>query len=56
MWRFLNVYQKSIWLNPVPQKYWDYTPSIKLIQEMMGNRMHPLTLEGLEAGMKELSK
>jgi uncharacterized protein with von Willebrand factor type A (vWA) domain len=56
MKRFLNVYQKSIWLNPVPQKYWDYTPSIKLIQEMMGNRMHPLTLEGLESGMKELSK
>jgi len=56
MKRFLNIYQKSIWLNPVPQKYWDYTPSIKLIQEMMGNRMHPLTLEGLEAGMKELSK
>ncbi len=56
MKRFLNVYQKSIWLNPVPKKYWDYTPSIKLIQDMMGNRMHPLTLEGLEAGMKELSK
>lgn len=56
MKRFLNVYQKSIWLNPVPQKYWDYTPSIKLIQEMMGDRMQPLTLEGLEAGMKLLSK
>jgi uncharacterized protein with von Willebrand factor type A (vWA) domain len=56
MKRFLGVYQKSIWLNPVPKKYWDYTPSIKLIQEMMGDRMQPLTLEGLEAGMKILSK
>lgn len=56
MKRFLDVYQRSIWLNPVPEKYWDYTPSIKLIQELMGNRMYPLTLGGLEQGMKELSK
>jgi hypothetical protein len=56
MKRFLDVYQRAIWLNPVPEKYWDYTPSIKLIQELMGNRMFPLTLEGLEKGMKELSK
>lgn len=56
MKRFLDVYQRSIWLNPVPEKYWDYTPSIKLIQELMGNRMFPLTLGGLEQGMKELSK
>lgn len=56
MKRFLDVYQRAIWLNPVPEKYWDYTPSIKLIQELMGNRMFPLTLGGLEKGMKELSK
>ncbi|MEC9346323.1 MAG: VWA domain-containing protein [Pseudomonadota bacterium] len=56
MRRFLGVYQKAIWLNPVPQKYWDYTPSIKLVQDLMGQRMFPLTLNGLEAGMKELSK
>ena len=56
MKRFLDVYHKAIWLNPVPQKYWDYTPSIKLIQDLMGSRMFPLTLEGLEDGMKELSK
>lgn len=56
MKRFLDIYQRAIWLNPVPEKYWDYTPSIKLIQELMGNRMFPLTLEGLEKGMKELSK
>jgi len=56
MKRFLDIYQRSIWLNPVPEKYWDYTPSIKLIQELMGNRMFPLTLGGLEKGMKELSK
>lgn len=42
------------WLNPLPEQQWDYTQSIALIREIFANRMHPLTLEGITAAMKEL--
>ncbi|AQS48363.1 MULTISPECIES: vWA domain-containing protein [Thioclava] len=42
------------WLNPIPERGWGYTPSIEIIREIFENRMHPLTLEGITAAMKEL--
>jgi len=54
--RMLGIYPKAIWLNPVPEKYWDYTPSVQVIRQLMTNRMFPLTLGGLERAMKELSR
>ncbi|MEX1663414.1 VWA domain-containing protein [Thioclava sp. 15-R06ZXC-3] len=42
------------WLNPLPEQQWDYTQSIALVREIFDNRMHPLTLEGITAAMKEL--
>ena len=53
--RVLDVYNHSIWLNPVPHDYWDRTPTIKEVKRIMRNRMYPLTLEGLDQGMRELS-
>ncbi len=53
--RLLNTYPKAIWLNPEPQKRWAHTPSIRIINELMENRMYPLTVSGLEQGMRELS-
>lgn len=52
--RFTENYPYTIWLNPTMSEYWDYTPSIGLIKELMHNRMFPLTLRGLEKGMKAL--
>ena len=52
--RLLDTYPKAIWLNPEPQKRWDYTPSVRLINELMEERMFPLTINGLEQGMREL--
>jgi len=52
--RLLDTYPKAIWLNPEPQKRWDYTPSVRLINELMEERMFPLTISGLEQGMREL--
>ncbi len=52
--RLLNTYPKAIWLNPEPQHRWDYTPSVKLTRELMGDRMYPLTIAGLDEGMKAL--
>ena len=52
--RLLNTYQKAIWLNPEPEERWAFTPSIKLTNELMGKRMFPLTLEGLDKAIKAL--
>jgi uncharacterized protein with von Willebrand factor type A (vWA) domain len=55
MERFLDIYSRAVWLNPVPQGYWSHTQSIGIMRKIMGQRMYPLTLEGLDAAMKELS-
>ncbi len=52
--RLLNTYPKAIWLNPEPEERWSYAPSIKLTREIMGDRMFPLTLAGLDEGIKAL--
>ncbi len=54
MKRLLNTYPKAIWLNPEPRNRWDYTPSIKMVRELMEDRMYPLTIAGLDDGMREL--
>lgn len=55
MQRLLAQYRRSIWLNPTQARYWDFTHSIGMIRQLMENRMYPLTLEGLDAGMRELN-
>jgi uncharacterized protein with von Willebrand factor type A (vWA) domain len=52
--RLLNTYPKAIWLNPEPKTRWDYTPSVKLVRDLMDDRMYPLTIAGLEKGIKAL--
>jgi uncharacterized protein with von Willebrand factor type A (vWA) domain len=54
--RLLHTYSRSIWLNPAPRNYWSYTESTRILQRLMDGRMYPLTLDGLDAGMKELSR
>ena len=50
----LKKYQKGIWLNPEAQDRWEFTPSIKLTNELMEGRMFPLTINGLSEGIKKL--
>jgi uncharacterized protein with von Willebrand factor type A (vWA) domain len=52
--RLLRTYPKAVWLNPEPQQRWDYTPSTKLIRELMDDRMYPLTIAGLDEAIREL--
>ncbi|MEO1203556.1 MAG: VWA domain-containing protein [Pseudomonadota bacterium] len=52
--RLLNTYPKAIWLNPEPVARWDYTPSVKLTREIMDDRMYPLTIAGLDEGIRSL--
>ena len=54
--RLLDAYSSAIWLNPEPEANWSYTQSNQMIRELMSERMHPLTLSGLEEGMKYLAR
>jgi uncharacterized protein with von Willebrand factor type A (vWA) domain len=54
--RMLQVYDKAVWLNPVPEKYWRYTPSIEMIGRLIDQRMFPLTLDGLDRAMRTLGR
>ncbi len=54
MGRLLSHFRKAVWLNPIPQKQWHYTHSVALMREILGGRMFPLTLEGIDLAMREL--
>jgi len=54
--RVTETWDRIAWINPTPERYWSYTPSIGLIDEVIGRRMHPMTLQGLEAAMRDLSR
>src|SRR5215468_3888001 len=56
MQRFTDIYEHCVWLNPVPEHHWGWTPSIKMMRNAVGDRMYPLTLGGLDQAMKELMR
>jgi uncharacterized protein with von Willebrand factor type A (vWA) domain len=53
--RAVEHFTHSAWINPMPERFWEGTMSTQMIQEAMEDRMYPLTLEGLERGMRALS-
>ncbi len=54
--RMLEVYPRAVWLNPEPEEIWPYRQSIGILREIMGGRMYPTTVEGLERAMRALAK
>lgn len=54
--RARDQWPSHIWINPVPEKYWNYTQSISMISDIFEGRMVPMTLEGIERGMKDLTR
>jgi len=52
--RALSTWKNNIWINPLAEKHWKYTHSIQMISELFGARMFPMTLKGIEQGMKDL--
>jgi hypothetical protein len=54
--RVTQIFDHAVWLNPTAERHWDYTPSIGLMKQLVGERMFPLTIDGLEKAMKELSR
>ncbi len=54
--RLTDTYPAAAWLNPLPQEQWSYGQSIRMVRELMGDRMYPLTLAGLDDAMRELTR
>jgi len=55
--RLVETWPDLVWINPEPKKWWEHTYSVRLVQEIIGaHRMFPLTLEGVDAAMKELAR
>ena len=54
--RFTSHFRKFAWLNPVPETYWGYSQSTQIIKSLVDNRMYPLTLGGLQAATRDLSR
>jgi uncharacterized protein len=54
--RVLAQWPNAVWINPVEHRHWGYTHSIGTIRQIFGDRMYPLTLAGLEAVTRQLSR
>lgn len=55
--RLLDTYPSAAWLNPEPERLWEYRQSIRIIRDILGpERMYPLTLDGLSRAISALSK
>ena len=53
--RMLDQWPNSIWLNPRPETRWEHTPSTMIVKEVMANRMFPLSIDGLDRGLRMLT-
>src|SRR5688572_967573 len=54
MTRFTRHFPRLVWLNPEAEDRWEWTPSVAITRELVGDRMFPLTLDGLDRAMREL--
>ncbi|MBV8500263.1 MAG: VWA domain-containing protein [Paucibacter sp.] len=54
--RLTNAFPRYAWINPEPAGVWQYRQSIAIVQQLMHQRMFPLSLSGLEGAMRLLSK
>lgn len=54
--RAREQWPSNLWINPLPERYWPHTHSIRMIREIFEDRMVPMTLKGIEEGMRSLSR
>ncbi|MBO9498404.1 MAG: VWA domain-containing protein [Novosphingobium sp.] len=54
--RMVAGWPSAVWLNPVAERYWNYSQSTKMVRDLLDDRMYPLTIEGLDDAMRELSR
>ncbi|MCH4893011.1 VWA domain-containing protein [Sphingomonas sp. SFZ2018-12] len=54
--RLTNTYPATAWINPIPKEQWGYSQSIRIMRELVNDRMYPLTIAGLDDAMRELTR
>ena len=54
--RLTDTYPSAAWINPTPEQYWDQSHSTVMLKTLMGGRMYPLTLDGLDEATRELGR
>jgi uncharacterized protein with von Willebrand factor type A (vWA) domain len=54
--RMKDTFDKVVWLNPVPDSQWGWSGSLNAVRDIMEDKMYPLTVNGLEDAMRELSR
>ncbi len=54
--RLLAAWPRAIWINPTPEAAWGYSRSTAMIGAIFEGRMYPMTLAGLDAGIRELAR
>ena len=56
MQRVCASFPRLVWLNPEPEERWEYTSSVRIVRELVGERMFPVTLSGLDRAIAELRR
>jgi uncharacterized protein with von Willebrand factor type A (vWA) domain len=54
--RARDQWPANLWINPLPEQHWRYTQSVGMISEIFAGRMVPMTLNGIDRGMRELGR
>jgi uncharacterized protein with von Willebrand factor type A (vWA) domain len=54
--RLLATFPNAVWLNPEPERLWQYRQSTDIIRHLMGDRMFALTIDGLDRAMRQLNR
>ena len=54
--RLMAHFPHFAWLNPEPESIWQYRQSIDIMRGLVKDHMYPVTLNGLESAMRQLSK
>ena len=54
--RLLDAFPAAAWINPEPERLWEYRHSIRIVRDIFGERMYPLTLDGLSRAVQQLTR
>jgi hypothetical protein len=54
--RLCETFPRLVWLNPEPVERWEYTSSVRITRELIGDRMFPVTIAGLDRAIAELRR
>ncbi|OUR60219.1 hypothetical protein A9Q73_12260 [Bermanella sp. 47_1433_sub80_T6] len=54
--RVRETFDKVVWLNPVPEDQWGWSGSLKAVRDIFEEDMFPLTVNGLEDAMRQLTR